>query len=280
MSALDEKRPIQSVDEPVDVPLKEKPSASNSDARVQTGEDGQSEPQSAEATRRNSLDSQAGASIEQVSPKALEAGFIGVKEKGGVLLVDWDGTDDPGNPLNWSLKKKWIATLIVSTFTFISPVSSSMIAPASQQLASEFGITSTTTLAMATSVFVLGYGASRYIPRYLSHSSPLKYTSSVRPPLPWTSLRTLWPIACPPDIKPLVSRCVTYAYSKFLRLTLTINSVWNTACGGAQNTGQLIAFRFLAGLGGSAPLSVCLVFFPCLLLILFIILLDRRWCSR
>ena len=30
-----------------------------------------------------------------------------------------------------------------------------------------------------------------------------------------------------------------------------------TGCGFAQSKGQLIAFRFLAGLGGSAPLSVC-----------------------
>lgn len=56
------------------------------------------------------------------------------------------------------MREKWIATLIVSAFTFISPVSSSMIAPASGQLASEFGITNSAVLAMTTSVFVLGYG--------------------------------------------------------------------------------------------------------------------------
>lgn len=32
-------------------------------------------------------------------------------------------------------------------------------------------------------------------------------------------------------------------------------SAWNLGCGFSQNTGQLIAFRFLAGLGGSAPLA-------------------------
>lgn len=31
---------------------------------------------------------------------------------------------------------------------------------------------------------------------------------------------------------------------------------WNLGCGFAQNKEQLIAFRFLSGLGGSAPLSV------------------------
>src|SRR6266403_6332448 len=32
--------------------------------------------------------------------------------------------------------------------------------------------------------------------------------------------------------------------------------VWNTACGFARSKNMLIAFRFLAGLGGSAPLSI------------------------
>ena len=31
---------------------------------------------------------------------------------------------------------------------------------------------------------------------------------------------------------------------------------WNLGCGFAQNKDQLIAFRFLSGLGGSAPLAV------------------------
>jgi MFS family permease len=32
--------------------------------------------------------------------------------------------------------------------------------------------------------------------------------------------------------------------------------VWNTVCGFAESKSSLIAFRFLAGLGGSAPLSI------------------------
>ena len=45
-------------------------------------------------------------------------------------LVGWDGPDDPENPKNWGKGRKWAATLVVSSFTFISPVSSSMVAPA------------------------------------------------------------------------------------------------------------------------------------------------------
>jgi MFS family permease len=33
--------------------------------------------------------------------------------------------------------------------------------------------------------------------------------------------------------------------------------VFNTACGGAKNRVQMTVFRFLAGIGGSAPLAVC-----------------------
>ncbi len=59
---------------------------------------------------------------------------------------------------SWSFSKKWRAILIVSAFTFISPVSSSMIAPASGQVAERLNIHGTVILAMTTSVFVLGYG--------------------------------------------------------------------------------------------------------------------------
>ena len=61
---------------------------------------------------------------------------------------------------SWSKKKKWAATLIVSAFTFISPVSSSMMAPAGEQIAGEFGITNSSVIALLTSVFVAAYGES------------------------------------------------------------------------------------------------------------------------
>ncbi|KAK2463962.1 hypothetical protein APHAL10511_004013 [Amanita phalloides] len=133
------------------------------------------------------------------------------------LIVDWDGPDDPTNPLNWTYRKKWAATIIVSLFTFISPVSSSMVAPASEQIAIQFHITSSALIAMTTSVFVLGYAVG---PLVLGPLSEIYGRSRV------LQLANLWYLA------------------------------WNIGCSFAQNTGQLIAFRLLAGLGGSAPLSV------------------------
>ncbi len=32
--------------------------------------------------------------------------------------------------------------------------------------------------------------------------------------------------------------------------------VFNLACGFAQNSGEMLAFRFLSGIGGSAPLAI------------------------
>ncbi|KAJ6621329.1 MFS polyamine transporter [Mycena sp. CBHHK59/15] len=133
------------------------------------------------------------------------------------ILVDWDGPDDPQNPLNWSYEHKWAATIAVSSFTFISPISSSMIAPASAQLASQFGITDSAVVALTTSVFVLGYA---FGPLFLAPLSEL------------------------------------FGRSKVIQFSNLFYLVWNLACGFAKSQEQLIAFRFLAGLGGSAPLSV------------------------
>ena len=59
---------------------------------------------------------------------------------------------------SWPYRQKWAATIVVSSFTFISPVSSAMISPAAAQVAEELGITSSALVAMTTSIFILGYG--------------------------------------------------------------------------------------------------------------------------
>ncbi|KAF8333792.1 MFS polyamine transporter [Amanita rubescens] len=134
-----------------------------------------------------------------------------------MIFVDWDGPDDPANPLNWTYKKKWISTIIVSLFTFISPVSSSMVAPASETIAEQFHITNEAIVAMTTSIFILGYAIG---PLLLGPLSEL------------------------------------YGRSRVLQIANMWYLAWNIGCSFAQSEGQLIAFRLLAGLGGSAPLSV------------------------
>lgn len=48
-----------------------------------------------------------------------------------------------------------------------------------------------------------------------------------------------------------------YGRKIILQLTNLFYIVFNITCGILKSTGQMIAFRFLAGLGGSAPLAVC-----------------------
>ncbi|KAF2202184.1 putative MFS multidrug transporter [Delitschia confertaspora ATCC 74209] len=140
-----------------------------------------------------------------------------IRSRNDPNLVTWDGPDDPANPKNWSMKRKWAATLIVSSFTFVSPVSSSMISPALKSISADFHITKEVEAQLTLSIFVLAYAIG---PLFLGPLSEI------------------------------------YGRVKVLQLANLFYLAWNLAGGFAQNKGQLMAFRFLAGLGGSAPLAI------------------------
>ncbi|CRG86171.1 Alpha-galactosidase [Talaromyces islandicus] len=72
-------------------------------------------------------------------------------------LIAWKGNDDPENPKNWSMKKRWAAVFVVSCYTLISPVSSSMLAPALPSIAKDLNIHNEIELEMTLSIFVLAY---------------------------------------------------------------------------------------------------------------------------
>ncbi|KIY65819.1 MFS polyamine transporter [Cylindrobasidium torrendii FP15055 ss-10] len=133
------------------------------------------------------------------------------------LVVDWDGPDDPENPKNWTYSRKWRATVVVSLFTFVSPVASSMLAPAVMSIGADLGIHKEIILSMTISIFVLAYAVG---PLFLGPLSEL------------------------------------YGRAIVLQLCNLFFLAWCLGCGFAQTEGQLLAFRFLSGLGGSAPLAV------------------------
>ncbi|CAK1358839.1 putative transporter [Cercospora beticola] len=132
-------------------------------------------------------------------------------------LVTWDGPDDPTNPKNWSKRKRWAATITVSLFTFISPVSSSMVAPALAQVRQDLNMNSMFLAELSLSVFILGFALG---PLFLGPLSEL------------------------------------FGRRIVLLLSNVFYFAFNLACGFANNTGELVAFRFFAGLGGSAPLGI------------------------
>lgn len=132
-------------------------------------------------------------------------------------LVTWNSTDDPDNPRNWPYPKRWVAMVLVSIVTFLSPLASSIVAPGLPDIAREFGITSQIESNLVLSVFILAFAL---MPLFLG---PLSEIFGRRPIIQGCNL---------------------------------IFILFNMACALAQSKGQLTAFRFLAGVGGSAPLTV------------------------
>jgi multidrug resistance protein len=161
-----------------------------------------------------SLHSDADRDIEKSEDVTLPA----TREKSkSPYLVAWSGPDDPHNPKNWRMRKKWAAAFVVSSFTLISPVSSSMVAPALQTMSRDLGIRTEIESAMVLSIFVLAYAIG---PLFLGPLSEI------------------------------------YGRVIVLQLANLFYMVWNLACGFARNGPEMLVFRFLSGLGGSAPLAI------------------------
>lgn len=131
-------------------------------------------------------------------------------------LVTWN-TEDPENPKTWSTKQKWAAVLVVSTFTLISPVSSSMTAPALNSIAKDLNITNELEKQLSLSIFVLAYA--------------------------------IGPLLLGP-LSELYGRVIV------LQLANLFYLFFNLGCGLCRTKVQLIVFRFLSGFGGSAPLAI------------------------
>lgn len=75
-------------------------------------------------------------------------------------LVGWDGQDDPENPQNFAAGKKWALLALISAFTLISPLASSMFSPAVVYMAEEFHETNETILSFTVSIYLVGYVVS------------------------------------------------------------------------------------------------------------------------
>jgi multidrug resistance protein len=92
-----------------------------------------------------------------------------------------------------------------------------MISPALTSISAEFNITNEVQSVLTLSIFVLAYAIG---PLFLGPLSEI------------------------------------YGRVIVLQLSNLFYLAWNLGCGFAQNSGQLMAFRFMSGLGGSAPLAI------------------------
>ena len=132
-------------------------------------------------------------------------------------IVDWETSDDPKKALNWPVRKKWTNIAVISSITFLTPLASSMLAPAIPSVMQEFNSTNQTIGSFIISVYVLGYA--------------------------------LGPLIIAP-LSELYGRLVVYHTNNVLFIVFTI------ACAVAPNIGSLIFFRLMAGCAGSAPLTI------------------------
>ncbi|QPC71685.1 hypothetical protein HYE68_002437 [Fusarium pseudograminearum] len=132
-------------------------------------------------------------------------------------IVNWDGPDDPANPQNWSTGKKTVTVIIVSSVTFVTPLASSIFAPSIEQVMTEFHSTNSQVASFIVSVYLLGY--------------------------------CFGPLVIAP-LSEMYGRLPLYHICNVLFV------IFNVACALAPNLGGLIAFRLLAGLAGSCPLTI------------------------
>ncbi|KAF2790704.1 MFS general substrate transporter [Melanomma pulvis-pyrius CBS 109.77] len=132
-------------------------------------------------------------------------------------IVDWDGPDDPENPMNWPVKKKWRLIFILALVTLVTPLASSFFAPGVPQVMKSFGATSNIIAALVVSIYILGFAIGPLIIAPMSE---------------------------------LVGRYHIYNICNLLFVIFTI------ACAVSSNMNMLIAFRFLAGCVGSSPVTI------------------------
>jgi len=132
-------------------------------------------------------------------------------------VVDWNDSSDPRRPINWTMKKKWINCAIISVLTFLTPLASSMVAPAVPLMMTNFNSTNTTLASFIVSIYILGYA--------------------------------IGPLFIAP-LSEMYGRLPMYHACNILFV------VWNLACALAPSLSSLLVFRLLAGIAGSCPVTI------------------------
>ncbi|ORY75003.1 MFS general substrate transporter [Leucosporidium creatinivorum] len=73
------------------------------------------------------------------------------------IWIEWDGPNDPGNPFNWSSRRKWQTTLICSLFTLIVGFCGSAFSMGTDSLVAELGCSEELAV-LALAIYSVGFG--------------------------------------------------------------------------------------------------------------------------
>ena len=105
-----------------------------------------------------------------------------------ITAQDWNGPNDPENPLNWSLSKRMYHTTVPGLMGFIVTLGSSIYTPGLPEIQDEFHVSSTVAL-LGLSLYVLGLAFGPVLAAPLSETLGRKAVYLIS--LPLASLFTL-----------------------------------------------------------------------------------------
>lgn len=140
-------------------------------------------------------------------------------------LVDWNGPDDPENPMNWGRTRKWILTMSLALMTLNITFASSVFSTATMVVSKKFDI-SLEVSTLGTSLFVLGFAFG---------------------PLLWGPLSELYGRMIP----------LFTGFSLFIIFQIPVAV--------AINVETIMLCRFFGGVFGSAPLAIIGGELPCVI---------------
>lgn len=131
--------------------------------------------------------------------------------------IGFDGLNDPDDPLNWSSRKKFSIVINVALLSALGQMASSMLAPAAEEVITEFRSTDMTIAIFVVSVFMVGLAVG------------LLLTSGISE---------------------------VYGRATVLHLTNVLFVVFGVAAAVSQSLGQLVGFRLLQGAAAAAPPAI------------------------
>ncbi|KAI0112005.1 MFS general substrate transporter [Daldinia grandis] len=132
-------------------------------------------------------------------------------------IVGWESQDDPKMPLNFSAARKWVIVWALAAITFMSPFSSSVLAPAIEYINKDFHNSNPTNGPFPVSIYLLGYATG---PLFLAPLSEIFGRAGV-----------------------LTSSNIFFC-------------LWHIGCALSPSLALLIVFRFAAGIGGSGCMTL------------------------
>ncbi|KAI1284329.1 major facilitator superfamily domain-containing protein [Xylaria sp. FL0933] len=132
-------------------------------------------------------------------------------------IVDWDGPNDPANPLNWSQAKKNVHIILVSIFALTANLAATMFAPGAAQLSEEFHITNSVIETFTVNIYLLAFAVG---PLFLA------------------------------PLSEVYGRLGVYHVCNVLYIAFTFGCTFSTG------VDMFLVFRVFAGLFASGPLSI------------------------